>query len=484
MRLRTLVATYLALAAGIFCFAAARGLTRSPWGAALIAALAAGGAGLGALRSRRLPLDPAACSRGLKIASAVAAGLALVVIGRLTVFMIDPAKTAYSFIPSSNWELQHSCLTAYYVAADAVRHTPKIYDNALYSAPDDDPAQPRKPLMLGAFQIDVYEYPPPFLLLPRALLALTPAFSDLRMLWFGLNGIVMLGAMLLVASALDPAAGTRALLLSPIVWLAPPTISTLQKGNVQGIVVAISMIAMLLFARRRFAAGGALLAFATASKLYPGLLIVYLIVRRDWRAVAWTAACGVAIGLATLAAFGWAPYATFLQHMPGLMSGEAFPAFRRPTAMAINLSIPGLVFKAKLFGIPGMGFPAAKLVGWLYTAVALAAVAWVGLRKPRPEREPLVWLAILTLATLRSPFLPQSYGAMPPLWLLTLVGAVWGSGGRAITGVVAIAAALSIYWPHDWPADPRWIALLTCVTQAAIVALIGFTIARCCFRKL
>jgi hypothetical protein len=308
----------------------------------------------------------------------------------LTVFMIDPAKTAYSFIPSSNWELQHSCLTAYYVAADPVRHTPKIYDNALYSAPDDDPAQPRKPLMLGAFQIDVYEYPPPFLLLPRALLALTPAFSDLRMLWFGLNGIVMLGAMLLVASALDPAAGTRALLLSPIVWLAPPTISTLQKGNVQGIVVAISMIAMLLFARRRFAAGGALLAFATASKLYPGLLIVYLIVRRDWRAVAWTAACGVAIGLATLAAFGWAPYATFLQHMPGLMSGEPWRSTSRSPGSSSRRSCSafrGWVFPRRSWSdgsTPPSRSPRSR--GWGCGSPARSASPWCGLRSSRSQR--------------------------------------------------------------------------------------------------
>jgi alpha-1,2-mannosyltransferase len=256
-------------------------------------------------------------------------------------------------------------LTAYYVAANAVRTSPNVWDNALYSASDDDPSQPRKPLMMGPFQVDVFEYPPPFLLLPKAVAAITPDFMDLRALWFAINLLGMVGAMIAIARALGPEAGTRALLLMPFVFLSPPTLSVLQKGNVQGLIIAASMVAMLLISRGRVALGGAILAFAIASKIYPGLLVVYLIARREWRAVGWTAACGVAWCLATMAALGWGPWEAFLRHFPSILSGEAFPAFRRAASMAVNLSIPGLVFKAKLFGAPGMGFAASKAVGWL-----------------------------------------------------------------------------------------------------------------------
>jgi len=123
---------------------------------------------------------------------------------------------------------------------------------------------------------------------------LTPSFTDMRMLWYGLNGAVLLVAGFVVAFFLGPHDGTRALLLSPLVWLAVPTLNTLQKGNVQAVVIAASMLAMVLFERRRFAAGGAVLAFATVSKLYPGLLVLYLLVRRQWRAAAWTVGLGAA----------------------------------------------------------------------------------------------------------------------------------------------------------------------------------------------
>ena len=82
---------------------------------------------------------------------------------------------------------------------------------------------------------------------------------------------------------------------------------------------------MLLFERRRHASGGAILAYAIVSKLFPGVLLLYLVLRRDWRAVSWTAAWSVALAAVTLADVGAAPFAAFLEHLPGLLSGEAFP---------------------------------------------------------------------------------------------------------------------------------------------------------------
>src|SRR5262249_22625696 len=125
--------------------------------------------------------------------------------------------------------------------------------------------------------------------------------------------------------------------------------------------------------------------------------------------------------VSTLLVFGWAPYSAFVVQMPRLLSGEAFPAFRVPAAIAINFSIPGLVFKLKLFGVPHMGFPASKLVGLAYTLVALAAVLLVARRDLRDQEKPIVWMALLIVATLRSPFLPQSYAPIPAVWLLTLL---------------------------------------------------------------
>jgi hypothetical protein len=325
--------------------------------------------------------------------------------------------------------------------------------------------------MLGRFGIDVYEDPPPFLLLPRALRQVVPGFLAFRLLWFVLGGVVVALAMVLVARALSPPAARRALLLAPLVWASLPTLSALQKGNVQLVIVALAMLAMLLFERRRFAAGGALLAFATVSKLFPGLLLVYLIARRQWRAVAWTAAMGALLVVLSVADLGTRQYLAFAHHLPGLLGGEAFPAFRNPSAMAINFSIPGLVFKLKLLGLGGLSFGASKIVGWLYTLVVLAVVLAIG-RRPWPDdRKPELWLAILILATLRSPFLPQAYAAFPPLWLLTLLAARQPPTPKTLLFTLGAWLALNVYWPLDWPLDPRALALVTLVPQAVTVAI-------------
>ena len=469
--MRTLVACAIGFAFGLFAFTIAAGASGSMVTATIIAVIVAALVGV-AWRARPfVPIDESASPRGLKIVALVATIAALVQLTRLTVFMVDPSKPGYSQVPSSDWEVRHSCVSAYFVAARAADHGPNIYADSLFTSPDDDPTKVRKALMIGPFKIDVYEYPPPFLLLPRALRIAFPDFTRFRMMWFGLNSAVILLGMLTLARGLGPGAGTRALLLSPLVWAAAPTMSVLQKGNAQALVIMISIIAMALFERRRWVAGGALLAYATVSKLYPGMLAFYLLARREWRAVAWTAGLGVALAVVTWIDIGWAPYRAFLGRFAALVGGEAFPAFRNPMAMAINYSIPGLVFKLKLFGVPGMNFAAAKIVGWIYTLIVLAVIIAIA-RRPVPERQrSLVWLSIIILATLRSPFLPQGYAGFPGLVLLVVLGALCAPTPRAVVAVLVIWLTLNFTWPMDWPIDPRLLALLSTIPQVVTIAL-------------
>ncbi len=467
--MRPIVASSLGLAVGLFTFALGVGLTGSFFAAAGIGLVSAGFVGWLFWKHPFVELDQAACPRSLAIVAALATVLAFAQLGRLTGFVVAPSHTDFAQFPSSKFEVGHSCVSAYYVAAAS--DSPNVYDPALYNAPDDNPARMRKPKKLGRFNVDVYEYPPPFLPLPRGLQLVAPEFLPFRAVWFGLNGLALLAAFVLVARSLGPAVGTRALLLSPLVWMAIPTISFLEKGNVQGAMIAMAMIAMVLFERRRWALGGAFLAYATVSKLFPGMLLVYLLVQRQWRAVAWTAAFGAVFTLLSLMIVGLPGYGAFLEHLPGLVGGEAFPAFRNPASMAVNYSVPGLVFKLKLFGVPGMGFGASKVVGWLYMIAALAVTYLLGKRSLRDEDKPLVWLAILTVATLRSPFLPHAYAGFPALWLITLLAARAQPNARTLALVLGAFAVLNVYWPIDWPIDPRLLATITLLPQAALMAI-------------
>jgi alpha-1,2-mannosyltransferase len=468
---RALIALSLACAFGIFAFAATMGLVGSTAFAAIVSVGIAAYVAWFCWRHTLVPLNEGASSGGLNVISGLATIAALIQLARLCVFIVNPAAVGYAIGPSRGpgLTINHSCLSAYYVAARSVTTVPNVYAYELYSFPAESPTAIRRPRPIGSFNIDAYEYPPPFLLLPRTLAILAPEFLRFRMIWFALNGAVIVIGLVVVARMLGPVAGTRALLLAPLVLASDLTVGTLQIGNLQAMIFFLTMIAMVLLAQRRYAAGGALLAFVTMSKLFPGLLLLYLLVRREWRAFAWTSGMIVALVVISLLDTGSTPYKAFLDHLPRLLGGEAFPAFRNPGAVAKNYSVPGVAFKLQLFGVTGASFGVMKIVGWIYTLVVLALTIIIARRTLNREEEPLAWLTILILASLRSPFLP-AYAVIPVLWLLTLLAATVAPTVRILASALLAWVLLNIALPQQGP-DPRLMALIILLPQAVIVIL-------------
>jgi len=423
----------LSIMAGIVAFTATAGLAGSMIAATAVAVTAAVAAIFALRKTTALDGAPVAIRRLF----AIAAPLLIAQMLLTAAFVIDPDLTSWEPHPWTPQRSNHSCVSSYWVAWDRISSVPDVYTEEIYSVPQRDPTVPRVPRSIGPLLIDQYEYPPAFLLLPRLIASATGDFWDFRRVWFALNLAVVLAGMILIAARFDRKLGTHALWLTPFALIAPAVIITFVVGNIQLMVIAMSMIAMLLFERGRYAAGGLVLAYAIASKLYPGLLLFYLLLRRDWRAAAWTAIAAIAIVAISIADVGVAPYIAFAKHLPKLLSGEAFPAFRNPAAIAVNESIPGLAFKLKLFGVPHMGFAVSKVLGWIYTLVVIALTARLALRPLHAGREPLAWIAILILATMRSPFLP-TYAVFPSLWLATLLAALtWRRSAVFVTCIVA-----------------------------------------------
>jgi hypothetical protein len=166
---------------------------------------------------------------------------------------------------------------------------------------------------------------------------------------------------------------------------------------------------------------------------------------------------------------GLAPFAAFVHHLPRLLSGEAFAAFRNPMAVAANLSIPGFVFKLRLFGLSDIGFGSARVVGWIYTLIAIAVTV---LLARRGRGGPLAWITVLIVATLRSPFLPNAYAGIAPLWLLTLLGAENAPRSRTLVWIGLAWLAFEPIWPVDWPLDPRIAVAINLVPMATMLALV------------
>jgi len=356
----------------------------------------------------------------------LAGGVELV---RVAHFMVDAKATSYSAPPSDEFYTTHNCLTAYYRAA-TLTDQPNLYDVDTYIGRGDEPTP-----LIGPFTTDPFEYAPPFIVLPRAALAVTSDFMTWRAIWFFVEVALLIAALLALAHLVGGREGGIVALLSPAVVVAIPTLLTAQIGNYQLAVYALAAIALVARERGRSAVAGALLAFLAVTKLFPGLLIVYLVGRRDWRAVwAFVITAVVLCGVA-LAMFGLAPYRAFLTYqLPRMADGSAFPWLNGfLPAIAVNHSVFGIVIKLHAIGVPGMSFHVAGIVAWVYTLVILLMAYHAGRRATTNRlHTAVVWLALLQLAALRSPFTPDVYAVLGPLWLASLLAVHARTLGRVL----------------------------------------------------
>ncbi len=366
----------------------------------------------------------------------------------LGVFMLDVEKVEHAVDPTVRvvgdpdmekpFFPKHNCFTCYMVAAElAARNTDNLYDPAHYRNPEEKTTIHET--IGDALHIDRFQYPPPFLLLPRLLLATGHDFFQIRTYWFALNVLVFLATAVALIKWLGGYQFNVYWLVWPLVLLAPTTLSTLQIGNAHFLVVCMSVAALLCFEVGWTRFGGGLLGFAILSKIFPGVALVYLLARRRWSAVAWTTLAMVALSLAALLILGRRPFDAFVSYqLPRIASGEAFSfAFEHIRPLTLNWSIAGIAYKIQRLGVLAevdVG-SVSVVVSWLYSGVVVFAAVVIGVRHSR--REPAgtsgrrsvsrrvglarVWLVLLVLAQLRSPFLPWAYGGTAVLWLLMLL---------------------------------------------------------------
>ncbi len=386
---------------------------------------------------------------------------------RLSLFMVDGARTEDSIYPHDAFYVQHSCLSAYFEAGRLQRAgVPNVYETTHY---EGERGEPR---WLDGFAMDAYLYPPPFLLFSRLGLALSDDFATWRAIWFALEGAVVLAALLAVGLWVGGAAGRRVLWLIPLVWLSMPTLVTLQFGNLQLVAIAGALLAMLAFERGHHAMGGAILAPLALSKVFPGVLFLLLLWQRRWRAAAWTAAFTIGLTVASLPVLGGAPFhAFFSHHLPRLASGEAVSMIlARPDAIAANHSVHGFVEKLGLLHAPGMSERVEMVVSWVYTLAVLGMTAIAARSAPARLPRAITWLALLHLAALRSPFVPDVYAQFPLVWIVLLLLARDGLSARRRVGYAALFVLAAIVTPTVHYVSRPYVAAFL-VHQALFFAL-------------
>lgn len=403
--------------------------------------------------SSHLPQDFKGASRRNMLLTVLWTVIGIGAIGataRLATFMADETKGHNTMYPFDDFYVHHSCLSAHFQAAQLHRSgVPNIYERTLYEGQNGEPK------FVGGLVIDVFMYPPPFLLLSRLALAMSEDFATWRAVWFGIEGTLVAAAFLAVAFWIGGPTGWRVALLSPIAWLSFPTLTTLQFGNFHLVAIAASVLAMLAIERGRHALGGGMLAALALCKFFPGILVLVLVFQRRWRAVLWTAGFGVFFLILTYAVLGQAVFLAFVSyHLPRLSSGATFETlFAHPDTIACNHAVYGLVQKLSLLGVPGAGQSTSVGASWVFTVVLVVVAALAARTSGKTQAangrllSVVTWLAVVQLASLRSPFVPDTYGQFALLWMLVLLLARIERHGWQTVGLLALVALANVLVP-------------------------------------
>lgn len=435
---------------------------------------------------RSIPIELEGLARQRRVATVLVAVISLAAVvqtTRLSTFMGDPERVdgATKIDPRLD---HHACLTAYVQAAKlADARVDNLYDADWWPAIDHHPKGEAEAQAYAPFDLDTFAYPPQFLLLPRLLLVAGDDFSAQRAAWFGLDGLWLAFGLWLLASWIgetDAKAGIRALAFAPVIWVLPHVAITLQVGNVQIAVMVMAMVGMVAFDRGRPALGGALLAFAILSKISPGLLGVVLLAQRRWRDALWTAGFGLVWTLLALIVFGPAPFEAFVVYeLPRLDSGAALEFFTKNNFdIATNMAPFGAPFKLEVLGVAvGDPWAIAAKIGLVFTVFVFVLSALGGYRFPTPplgdrRLQAGLWLAVLTLGAMRSPFAP-AYIAFSALWLLSLWVAEVEHKRQAVALVVVFLLMLGAP-----PVNVTAMMIVSLINQTVLLGLVVWFVVR------
>jgi len=346
----------------------------------------------------------------------------------------------------------------------------------------------------------VHNYLPFFTLfmLPWSFLPL-PAAAAL----FALLSVALFGAGVVLAEQLlndGVRRGPRPATYLALALVAPYVHSCAVLGNVMLLVVFLVLAAWYLLEHQRDAVAGAALGLATLVKLLPGLLILFLLLKRRWTAagVALAVVLGLGFGLPAASvgpSAAWREHRAFAARAIGGHSPlTTLTAEKPPKAMYSNTALP-MVVRRVLSPLSGGKTdtrpvfvtlaelpPAARVAVWgVLTAAALVTsvlIAGRGFRPWPPATAPGVWRlraqfgAWCALALLAAPLVWTHYYVLA-YWPLALAAdaatrRVTPSRGARLAAAAWVVGIVALTWPAARAAGaPLW---ATCVLWGWCVA--------------
>jgi hypothetical protein len=323
-------------------------------------------------------------------------------------------------------------------------------------------------LFMGFFANPLPSYPQPWWALP---------YPAAVAVWYLINVVCLFAALHIWAKAVEGARPIEAkagylrrpwaLVIGPLLALLPFIGDGLARGQPAPVLMLLIVLFLSLYAEKRVAGAAFALSLAIAIKIFPVVLAIIPLVRRDWSFMLWTLLWSAILLIALpFVCVGWAETvelyrAMFTEHLLGIVSGAMshdIASQVSPGAFS-NIGIGALVARVAA----GDAFYSAPLPQWAsivqfaFNAIAVAAIVFVGrggfwsLRTPQPaDRYPVLVAGAVLSATL--PLMipsagPQYVTVAVPL-MTVLLAETWRRKGAEIVTesmiVWSIAAWLSM----------------------------------------
>jgi alpha-1,2-mannosyltransferase len=250
----------------------------------------------------------------------------------------------------------------------------------------------------------------------------------------------MIGAIVLVAWSLSPPARAPAALFAlAVFFFAFPMVKSLSLGQGTGLVMLSLAVALFGVARGRWGLAGVGLGVATALKISPALIVVYLLLRGKTRAVKSAVLSALALTLAAA-----------LVGRPGdlvVWLRDVSPSVSKGSGSAFNQSVVGALARLTT-SVPNFWSPAGH-GSWYVVAYVIWALALFGLWRLRHDHavDPLELGVLVLVILVAGPLTWDHYyvWALLPL-VLVLDLERWRGRGFAECAVLVALLAVATWW--------------------------------------
>ena len=250
--------------------------------------------------------------------------------------------------------------------------------------------------------------------------------------------------------------------IAMVMALSFPLHRNLLFGQFYVLLLTMIMAACWCWMRGWKASAGVLVAIAAACKVFPVLLLVWFLRRRQWRALAWgLVACAACVGI-SVAVFGVAANRTWLEEiLPWVTRGEGLGVYAAGAASISSLMHVLLLGEPQWNPHPwhesAMAY--ALLVPLLQMVVLAPAVLLIRRGDERRERVLMEWSAIVTVGLAVSTEAASYNFVLMVFPVCVMAGMLLR--GRRYGWLAALAVAyLGIGFPLAVPASVTGLAVL------------------------